>query len=300
MSADAQRVQRVRRALEDRGYAAANLRPVGTRPSLSQYLRDLWLRRHFIWEDSRHRVAVQNAGNRLGSGWLILRPLLDALFFFVIFGVVLGVGERGDVRNYPAFIVIGVLLFSSTSRSMSNGPATIRQAQAMIRAFSFPRASVPLAVEIRGVMQSIPAVAVMLLMIVVIPPHETPATTWLLLIPALLLQWILNLGLRLLLARVGFHFPDATQMMSFVTRVLMYGSGVIFPINRFVEHPEASLVIQANPVFQFLTIARTLLMDGQLPPTQAWVILSAWSFGLLLVGFVTFWFGEAKYGGSER
>lgn len=66
-----------------------HLRPVCGRPPLGQYLVDLWRRRHFIWREAQSRVSTQNSGDRLGALWLVLRPLMDAAFYWLIFGVTL-------------------------------------------------------------------------------------------------------------------------------------------------------------------------------------------------------------------
>lgn len=136
MAADVKTPQQIVDALDARGYQADGLTPVGVRPRLGEYLAQLWDRRHFIWMDARHRVATQNSRNRLGSAWLILKPMLDAAMYFVIFGLVLNV-TRG-MENFPGFIIIGVLMFRSTMRAISQGPGQLNAGKAMIRAFSFP------------------------------------------------------------------------------------------------------------------------------------------------------------------
>ncbi|WP_422115736.1 hypothetical protein [Brachybacterium sp. UNK5269] len=114
------------------------------------------------------------------------------------------------------------------------------------------------------------------------------------------MQWALNLGITFIMARVGFRFPDTVQLMSFVSRVLMYGSGVIFPIDQMLTHPVANAVIEANPIFQMLRMYRQVLMDGTAPPAESWMILGGWAGGLLLFGFLFFWRGEASYGDEQQ
>ena len=49
-------------------------RPVGRRPSLGTYVRQLWSRRHFIWADSRARAFSGNQDTLLGRFWLVGAP----------------------------------------------------------------------------------------------------------------------------------------------------------------------------------------------------------------------------------
>lgn len=284
--------------LRERGLDPSGLSPIGVRPRLGEYIAALWERRHFIWMDARHRVATQNSRNVLGRLWLVLRPLLDALMYFVIFAVILKV-DRG-MENFPGFIIIGILMFRSTMRAISQGPSQLHAGKAMIRAFSFPRASLPISAEIREAIQMIYTVAIMLVMIMIVPNHEQPEWTWFLVPVIYVLQFTLNLGLSLTFARIGFIFPDAAQFMSFVGRFLMYGSGVIFPLEKFVDRPALMFIIEMNPIYHMILMYREILMDGVIPSAEHWMILAAWAFGLLLFGFIFFWQGEETYGAEQR
>lgn len=297
MSNDARTVPQILAGLEDRGIATEGLSPVGVRPTLGRYIGQLWERRHFIWADSRHRVATQNSRNLLGNLWLVLRPMCDAAIYFVVFGLILQ-ADRG-VGNFAAYVVIGVLMFRSTMRSISQGPTTLRSGRSMIRAFSFPRAALPISSEIRDGLQMFWTIAVMLVMVMVLPPHEMPQTAWLWVAPIFALQCVLNLGISFVMARIGFLLPDVTQLMTMLGRVLMYGSGVIFPIDNYLTHPTAAAIIQANPIYQMLSMYRGVLMDGTAPAAQSWIILGAWAVGLFVAGFLFFWRGEATYGGER-
>lgn len=297
MANDVKKAPQLVRALQDQGIDTSDLEPIGVRPRLGTYLVDLWERRHFIWMDARHRVATQNSRNRLGNVWLLLRPLLDAGLYFVIFGVVLHV-TRG-IDNFAAYVVIGVLMFRSTMRSFSQGPGTLQSSKAMIRAFSFPRAALPISAEIRDALQTTYTMITLLVLIVAIPPHEWPQWSWFLVVPIFALQFVLDLGISFVLARIGFFVPDVAQLMTVVGRILMYGSGVIFPIDRFLTHPVVAQIIQANPIYQMLAMYRQVLMNGTAPSLDSWLILGGWAFGLLIFGFLFFWRGEASYGGGQ-
>lgn len=299
MADDAKEAQLIVRALRDRGQDPVGLTPIGVRPPLPAYLRGIWDRRHFIWMDARHRVATSNSRNLLGRLWLVLRPMMEAAMYYVIFAEILGV-TRG-MENFPAFIIIGVLMFRSTMRAVSSSPSLLSSNKAMIRAFTFPRASLAVSAEIRESMQMVFTTVTMLVMIMAVPFHERPEVTWLLVPVIFVFQFFLNLGISLVMARVGFIFPDASQFMTVVGRMLMYGSGVIFPIDRFTDSsPVIAMLIQANPIYHMLVMYREVLMDGTVPSVEHWMILGAWAAGLTLFGLLFFWQGEETYGAEQR
>lgn len=281
-------------ALKAQGHDASALSPIGVRPGLGEYLKQLWDRRHFIWYDSRHRAANQNTRNRLGNIWLVLRPMLDAAAYFVIFGLILKT-DRG-LENFPAFLLIGVLMFRSTSTAISSGANSLRGSRSMIKAFTFPRASIPISNVLQSALTGMFTMAAMCVAIIVVPPHAFPQLTWFLLIPIFLLHTMVNLGITLFTARIGFYFPDLSNMMSVISRFLMYGSGVMFPLSNFIPPGLAMDIITLNPLYRIIDMARTALIDGQVPALDSWLIVLAWGIFLTVTGFVFFWRKEANYG----
>lgn len=284
----------MRRELETKYGDLTHLRRVGTRPPLREYFTELFDRRHFIWAGARGEALTRYSNERLGMAWYVLRPLLDAAFYWVIFGLIFDV-SRG-MENYTAFILIGVFMFQLSARAITGGVGLIRSSKAMIRAFAFPRAALGVSMVLRDFMSSLPAIAVMFVMIMAIPPHEAPSVTWSFFPIILALQLAMSLGFVFFFGWLGALLPDLAQVMSFVSRILLYASAVIFPIDGFVDHPTLLALIQANPIYIVLDMYRTVLIDGAVPLLHSWLQLAAWSVATVLVGFVLFWWNEERYG----
>ncbi|WBL19760.1 ABC transporter permease [Citricoccus sp. NR2] len=275
-----------------------HLKPMGGRAPMGEYLAEVWQRRHFIMRESRNKVLSRTNDTRLGPLWLVLSPILLAAFYWLIFGVVLGVSRGMD--NFVAFIIIGILMFQFTSGTLSQSVRCIVSSKAMIKSFSYPRAAIPISLVIRELLAQVLIIVVMMVMILAIPPHVTISTVWLFVPVVLVLQTLINLGIAFFFARFGFKFPDVAQAMSFVVRVLMYASGVIFPVERFLDHPTALAIVKANPVYMILDAYRTILMENTIPDLSTWLGLAAWAVGLLSFGFIYFWQAEEDYARDER
>ena len=272
----------------------ADLKRVGERPSLKSYLADIWGRRLFIYVGARGQASTSYSRDRLGLLWLIIRPLLDAVFYYVIFALLLKV-DRG-MPNFTAWLLVGLFMFQFTQRSMTAGVSLIRSSKSMIRAFAFPRASLAISNVMRELMLAVPSFVVMIILIAVLPPHAMPTGYAVFMIPLLAIQLTMNLGLVLFLARIAASMPDFARLMSFIQRVLFYGSGVIIPITNFPLPPVLETIITANPLFVMLEMYRSLLVYGEPPAAGQWLYLLAWAGGLLIVGFLAFWWAEEKYG----
>lgn len=284
--------------LSAQGYDTSDLSPVSVRPPLPEYISEIWRRRHFIWADSRHRSTTQYTRNKLGNVWMVVRPVLDAGIYFLIFGLILN--ASGNIENFAAYVAVGVLTFQSTSRAITSGIGLIQSQKAMIRAFRFPRASLPIAATVQDLISSIPTMLVLMVMVMVIPPFVTPSAHWLLVPFAFLLQHLFNLGIRLFLAPFGFRFPDLSHVMGVVNRFLMYGSGVIFPVENYFTHPALQAIIPFNPVYQMLSIMRSLINLGEMPSFLSVSVLLGWTVVLCVVGFYLFWRWEVTYGVEQQ
>jgi teichoic acid transport system permease protein len=270
---------------------------VGAKPAFLDYLVALWDYRHFIFFNARASVQTSNSRERLGNVWLILNPVLNGLTFYLIFGVLLQV-SRG-MENFMGFLLIGVFLFQMSSRSIAAGSRAIRTNLKVIQAFNFPRAALLFGVNLRELLASIPVIITMLVLILLFPPAEPITLLWLLIIPALILQTLFNLGVGLILARIVARVSDIGNLITFALRFWMYGSCVIFPLTLFDAYPVLKGFIEVNPLYQLLTIVRTAVLGGVYPQWQSWAVLTAWALGILAVGLVYFWQDEESYGRDE-
>ena len=127
---------------------------VGRRPSLSDYTRQLWARRHFTLAESRAKAGSKNRSILLGKVWMILRPILDTTAYLVIFGWLLRT-DRG-IENFIGYLIIGVFLFRFTTRCLNSGSLAITRGRNMLRSFVFPRAALPISVVLREIFAMIP------------------------------------------------------------------------------------------------------------------------------------------------
>ncbi|WP_230401941.1 ABC transporter permease [Sanguibacter suaedae] len=270
------------------------LHPVGRRPGLREYVAQLWARRHFVVADSRARVASGTRQMILGNAWLVLKPVLDGLVYFAIFGLILKSGRGID--NFVGYLLIGVFMFQFTARCLSVGASSVSGGRTLIRSFLFPRAALPVAAVLRETLSMVPVVVSMLVLVVVVPPHAEVTWRWLLFPGVFTLQLVFNAGIALLAARLVARVRDLSNLIGFFTRFWLYGSGVFFSFDSFVSDPTVLAVVKLNPMYVVLDMTRDVLLYGRTPEAGSWVVLASWALGALLLGFVFFWRGEETYG----
>ncbi|RYP87778.1 ABC transporter permease [Nocardioides guangzhouensis] len=264
----------------------------GARPSLSRYLADVWSRRHFAISLAGARAYASNQVSYLGQLWAVLTPMLWAGVYLFVFGHVLDT-SRG-VDNFAAFLVIGVFLFRFTSTSLSAGASSVIRNQSLVSTLRFPRALLPVSVVLAELLTLLPALVVLLG--VVLLTGEPPAWSWLLLPVAVLLQSVFGTGLALGTARMVSQVRDVANIVPFVTRALMYVSGVFFSIEHYAGPGGLGAALAHQPVAVYLELARGCLLQGIHLTASTWLWATGWALGALLVGVVWFWNGEEGYG----
>jgi len=272
--------------------ARHGLHPLGGRPGLVQYTRDLWRRRGFIWVMASSRSYSKNQNNYLGQLWGVLNPLLLAAVYYLVFGLLLG--TTGGVQNYPGFLVIGIFVFTYISSSLTAGSNSVLSNVNLIRALKFPRAALPFSVTLSELVTLLPALGVMVLLVLI--TGEPISWEWLLVLPALALTHLFNTGAALILARLVADARDLRNIVPVAIRLLRYVSGVFFSIAHYASQGLLGALMYYQPAAVYLNLARSALLEEFHATWDLWVAGGAWALVALALGYLVFWQAEERYG----
>jgi teichoic acid transport system permease protein len=184
---------------------------------------------------------------------------------------------------------------------VQQGVQAITRNLGMIRALQFPRASLPISSTLTQ-FQNLLASTVVLIGIVLLTGQPV-RWEWLLLVPVLILQTIFNIGLAMVMARIGNKITDLKQVLPFVMRTWMYASGVLYPATLFDKNLPGPLahIALANPLVVYIEIARrALLVLPKKEMVLTWhsltILAVGWAVVMGIGGFLYFWRGEQEYG----
>ncbi|MFF5447742.1 ABC transporter permease [Streptomyces sp. NPDC012888] len=271
----------------------------GARPGLFEYVRQIWGRRHFIMAFSRAKLLAQYSQAKLGQVWQVATPLLNAVVYWLIFGVILGIGKDMPKDVYVPFLVMGIFVFTFTQSSVMAGVRAISGNLGLVRALHFPRATLPISFSLQQLQQLLYSMIVVFGVAAAFGNY--PKLSWLLVVPTLVLQFVFNVGLAMIFARMGSKTPDLAQLMPFVMRTWMYASGVMFPIATVLKDRPAWIadLLLWNPAAIYMDLIRFALIDeyasSNLPP-HVWAFAVGWAVVIGLGGFIYFWKAEERYG----
>ncbi|WP_197511371.1 ABC transporter permease [Tessaracoccus coleopterorum] len=241
---------------------------------------------------ARYRMRAGLESNRLGLAWVVLRPLLNAGIYGLIFGVLQG-GNRPP--DFPAFVVIGVFLFEFFQGCFNDGSKSLTGNRNLVQSLAFPRMTLPLAATIERFLQFLFMLAVLVPILMLF--GHFPRWEWLYMVPLVACLTLFSAGIGLITARLTVHVSDLTQLLPFISRLLFYMSGVLFAVDKILAgHPVLLRIFDFYPLYQVLRIARHHLIGAPGYPNSYWVILAVSSILVFVGGAVFFWRAEERYG----
>ena len=143
------------------------------------------------------------------------------------------------------------------------------------------------------------------MMVFLLISGNPPQVHWLLIVPLVAIYYVFVCGLALVTARMAVHWRDLINFLPFLTRFVFYTTGIFFSVEkRFGErpgHPGHPIIVQVSnwqPIHEFLSLARSILLGGEAYTIneQFWFRAAGWAFGLFAFGLWFFWRAEERYG----
>jgi len=272
------------------------LGPVNEIPPLRTYLRQIWQRRHFLWSLASFRFSAANSQDRLGPLWNVLRPTLQALVYTTVFTVLFPNNAR-SIANYPEYVTAGIFVFTFLSGCLMSGANGVVGDLGLVRTIKFPRAVLPLAGTVVNLLSFLPAVAVLLVILLIL--GQRPDAAWLAVAPAVGLMALFAAGVALFNARMTVIIRDFTQLLPFFLRLMFYLSGIVVAVNTLkvsTDYPVVGAVLTYEPFFVYMELVRNPLLNGQVAAGRVWIAGGTWALLALVGGLLFFWRGERDYG----
>ena len=276
--------------------AGAGLAPVNEIPPLGVYLRQIWQRRHFLWSLASFRFSSANSQDRLGPLWNVMRPTLQAVVYATVFTYFFP-GVHAQIPHYSAYVTAGIFVFTFLSGAVMSGATAVVGDLGLVRTIKFPRAVLPLAGTVVNLLSFLPAVAVLLVILLIL--GQRPNITWLATVPSVALMAVFVAGVALFNARMTVIIRDFTQLLPFFLRLMFYVSGIVVAIDKLpltLNHHVIGAVLTYEPFFVFMELVRNPLLYGVMAAGRYWIAGSAWAVVALVGGLLFFWRGEQEYG----
>ena len=258
-------------------------------PPVWPYLLDLVDRRAFIKELAGAEVRGQRTNTAVGELWTLIDPIFQACIYVFLYTVIRGSSQTSS--DFVTTIIGCVFFFNFTRISISDGGRAVVRNKGLVLNAIFPRAMLPVSEVYKGFVATLPALALYAIVFVV---FGAPITGAILVIPLLLMiHTVLNLGVAFLLCTATALFADAANLLSYLLRVLMFCTPVIYPVSML--SPTLQGILSWNPFFA-LFAAYQSVMTGQVPSGALIFQSVAWALLFFVMGVWVFLRHERSFG----
>jgi ABC-type polysaccharide/polyol phosphate export permease len=236
--------------------------------------------RHFslaaflAWEDIRQRYVRTT----LGPFWIVLSTGV----WISVLGYVMANLFHQDMQTYFPFLVSGVLVWLLISGCMAESSMILLTAATLITSFPIPIFTHFIRFILRNLIIFLHNIVILVIVLLIFPPHLTSAT-WLV-IPGLLLDIILLLGLAVCLALTNLRYRDTYLAVASAMQILPFITPVFWDRGMLKEN---KWIADINPFSHMIAIVREPLL-GNAPPAFTWMITAGMAFTLCCAACLLF------------
>ena len=225
----------------------------------------------------------------LGVVWSLLYPILMMVVMAIVFSQMFKVRVQG--QNYLVYLMTGIIMFSYFSEASNGAMTSVVENFALITKVYIPKYIFPLSkclfVGINFLLTLIPWFGIILLSYVGLGTYTCHLNIYYLLLPYIFLCFFFfTVGIGFLLSSVSVFLRDMFYIYGIILTIWNYVTPVFYSIQILPEKLQRIFAI--NPMYQFLTATRTIVLNETAPTTGTLLIIAIWGIGVLLIGSLVF------------
>lgn len=223
---------------------------------------------HFLESLCRYRFLLSQLVSRdfktkykrsvLGVLWSFLNPLLMMSVQYVVFS---NIFRYDNIRNYPVYLLCGIVFFNFFNECTSMGLNAIVQNAPLITKVYVPKYIYPLC----RVLSSLINLSFSLIPLIIVSSIAGlyPVWVWLLLLFDIACLALFCFGMSLLLSALMVFFRDIQFLWGVLLTVWTYLTPIFYPVDII---PARFLTLyKLNPLYHFVTFAREVILERTSP-----------------------------------
>ncbi|KFI53847.1 ABC transporter permease [Bifidobacterium callitrichos] len=209
----------------------------------------------------------------LGYVWSVLKPLMLFAIMYVVFIRFLKFGA--DVPHFAVALLLGIIMWNFFNETTTGGMMSIVGHGDLLRKIYFQKHIVVIASSMSALINFGFNFIVVILFCML--NGVMPSPSWLLIIPILIEEYLLALGVAFFLAAVYVNLRDLNPIWEVVMQAGFYGTPIIYPISMISSRAGvwgplfAKLDLALNPMAQIVQDARHVMISTANPTIWEWV-----------------------------
>jgi ABC-type polysaccharide/polyol phosphate export permease len=235
----------------------ADSRQGGWRQKLEELYHYRYLLKNLVIRDLKARYK----NSVLGILWSLLNPLALMLVFTLLFTVM----SDNTTRQYPVFVLVGLIPWNFFSGSLTSGTTSIIGSAPLLKKVYFPRELLTTSAVLSNLVNFFFAFLVLILFLYLFDIGLTVHALW---VPAILLtQLIFTLGLCFLLGSLTVFYRDVLMILEVVMLAWFFLTPIFYSLEIFgqtqtllgITFDPAQVMRWINPMASIIDGYRTVL-----------------------------------------
>ena len=212
------------------------------------------------------QLKLRYRGSVLGFFWTLLNPLLLMLVYTLVFSVYF----RLDMEKYPAFVFTGLLPWIWLSSALQQGVTCILDGAGLVTRSQFPAEVLPVVSVTANAINFLLTLPLLLVLLHAFHVSVGPA---LLVLPFLIgLEYLLTLGLVLIVSAVNVSFRDLQHIILHLLLLLQFLTPVFYPLSLVPESWRPWALV--NPLTILISSYQDILYFNRFPPWSPLLVLA--------------------------
>jgi ABC-2 type transport system permease protein len=225
----------------------------------------------------------------LGVVWSLLYPVLMMLVMATVFSQMFKF--RMDGVNYLVYLMTGLVMFNYFNEASNTAMTSVVTNFSLINKVYIPKYIFPIAktlfVGINFLLTLIP------LLVIILITGCIP-NIWYIMLPYIFACMLMfTMGMGLLLSTVSVFFRDMFYIYGIILTIWNYVTPIFYDIS--IITPSLQPLFKLNPLYIFITGARNIILNGQLPTVVELLSMLGIGAGTLIVGAIIFRKNQDKF-----
>jgi ABC-type polysaccharide/polyol phosphate export permease len=226
---------------------------------MSEYLAAIWKCRYFWLSLVQMDLRSRYRRSALGIGWSLLHPIAMTAILCVVFPRVFG---GMDVREYAPSVLVGLCFWNFITSTTLVGSQCLINGERYIRQYPAPMAIYPLRTVLGSSFHFLMALLLVFVIRFVLIGFSGVGS-FVSLIPAVAMLFIVGWSLAVLAGFVTAYFPDMQHLAEVGLQILFYATPIVYPAERLGG--KLGEIVSCNPLAAFLELLRAPLLRGEFP-----------------------------------
>ncbi len=258
-----------------------------------QTFKDIYNYRELLKSCVKKDIRGKYKGSVLGILWSFINPLLQVVVYWIVFPYLM---RASSFDNYLCYLVTGIIPWTFFTTVVNNGTGTMIANAGIIKKVYFPRQILLISQVISGIINFF--ISCIIILIFCIGTGAGVSWHLIYLLPVVLVQSVLSLGIIYILSSVNVYLRDVEYIVQFILNMAFYGTPILYSMEMVPAGSILHTLISINPLSVLVNCYRDIFLNHVIPNMGQLAGVAGLSLVVLVIGH--FIFNKLQRGFAEE